>query len=95
MQHKAFIWGIYVDPAHRKQGLGRRLMQTATQHGFETLEVEQLSLGVNANNPGALALYESLGFLRFGLEKNFMRIGETYYDEIHMACTRDESRHET
>lgn len=54
----------------RGQGVGRKLMlhaqQYAKQAGFRTC-----ALHVSKNNPAAIALYESLGFIKVGEERRF------------------------
>jgi len=56
---------LYVAPARRRQGLGRRLMETtialAAQRGADTID-----LGTGEDDVGARALYESLGFSNRG-----------------------------
>jgi RimJ/RimL family protein N-acetyltransferase len=44
-----------------------------------------LGLSVVTTNASARRLYESLGFVAYGTEIRAMKLGETYYDEIHMA----------
>lgn len=87
-RHKAWIWGVYVDPAHRGRGVGRQLVTAALDFAFQTLEVRQVNLGVNVANPAAIRLYETLGFETFGLEKAFMLIDGQPHDELHMVCRR-------
>ncbi len=59
------LWGMWVAPAARGGGLGRELAEAvvgwARDRGFE-----RLRLGVTAEAPAALRLYERLGFARTG-----------------------------
>lgn len=87
LAHKAFIWGMYVAPDGRRQGVGRQLMQRALQHAQSMPGVRQVNLGVNAANFAAMALYESFGFRSFGLERRFMQIDGELHDEVHMVWT--------
>jgi ribosomal protein S18 acetylase RimI-like enzyme len=84
MQHKAFIWGLYVAPAHRAAGVGRQLISQALAYAAQTMGVRQVLLGVNAHNTAALALYEALGFVAFGREPGFMVLNGQLHDEVHM-----------
>ena len=43
-----------------------------------------LQLSVSANSPAALALYRRCGFEQSGLEDCAIRVGEEYYDRVHM-----------
>ena len=47
---------LFLDPAVRGHGLGRRLLA----HGIERLGVTELT--VNEQNPGAVGFYEHMGF---------------------------------
>jgi ribosomal protein S18 acetylase RimI-like enzyme len=82
--HKAFVFGMYVLPEHRRQGVGRALLETVISRATE-LGVRQVNLSVTHANKAAVRLYESCGFERFGLEKDAFRIGHDFYDVAHMA----------
>ena len=60
------IWGLsdlYVAPSHRRDGLGRRLMNAA--HDFARASgAASIELDTAHTNTGAQALYESLGYRR-------------------------------
>lgn len=86
--HKAMLWGVYVHPAHRRGGLARRLLGAACAHA-RAQGVLQIHLAVNAGNPRALALYESLGFTAYGREPRTLRVDGVFYDEILMALPLD------
>ncbi len=60
------ITSIAVAPAHRRQGIGRKLMERALQYLHEH-HVEEADLEVRANNGAAQSLYESFGFRRASL----------------------------
>ena len=85
LAHKANLLGVYVAPAARGIGAGRELIRLALTFAA-SMEVRQVNLGVNAANAPALRLYESLGFVAFGTEKQFMCIDGVFQDEIHMVC---------
>ena len=55
-----FLHTVYVKPLHRKQGIGKALMKTATSLAKKSKF--NLSLGVNPLNKVAMHLYESFGF---------------------------------
>lgn len=86
--HKAMVWGVYVHPAHRRGGLARRLLGAACAHA-RALGALQAHLAVNAANPRALALYDSLGFIPYGREPRALRVDGVFYDEILMARPLD------
>ena len=88
--HKATLWGVYVHPAHRRGGLARRLLGAACAHA-RAQGVLQAHLAVNADNPHALALYESLGFTAYGREPRALRVKDAFYDEVLMALPLDDA----
>ena len=92
LAHKAFLWGMYVAPQARGQGLGARLMQAALDHAWAVLAVRQVNLGVHADNAGAIQLYQRLGFERFGLERAALMVDGRLQDEWHMVCVRPGAR---
>jgi ribosomal protein S18 acetylase RimI-like enzyme len=82
-EHKGFMWGFYVEPDYRKQGVGRvlltALLDAAKKH------VEQIMLTVVENNAPAIALYEQVGFVRYGLEPRSLKDASGYTDQVLMA----------
>ncbi|MGU3454193.1 GNAT family N-acetyltransferase [Methylobacterium sp. 391_Methyba4] len=88
IKHKAVIWGMYVRAEARRFGLGAALLRAAIEHA--TLSVEELTLSVGAENKGALDLYKSAGFRKYGLELRALKIGNIYYDEVLMSLSLSE-----
>lgn len=85
LSHKAFIWGMYVAPSARHAGAGRALVQAALAHAASMPGVRQVNLGVNAANVPAIALYRSMGFTSFGVERGFLLLNGELHDEILMV----------
>jgi len=85
LAHKAFIWGMYVDPARRGTGIGRRLLVTAIEFARRDLGVRQVNLGVNARNASAIGLYLSLGFESYGIERDALMVDDVLEDELLMV----------
>ena len=68
--YRGYILNVYTDPAHRKQGLARRLTQTA----LDWCRDNNINVIVLHASPFGRPLYESLGFasnneMRMVLEK--------------------------
>lgn len=83
-QHKATLFGLYVPTAFRGQGLGEELIQAVLSLAEEEPEIEVVDLTVSVNSAAALALYRRCGFEQSGLEDSAIRVGEDYYDRVHM-----------
>ncbi|UZE95345.1 GNAT family N-acetyltransferase/peptidase C39 family protein [Alkalimarinus alittae] len=76
----ARLYSIAVDPASRGQGIANQLMKTgeeeAKRHGAFYFRLE-----VNPTNTGAIALYKSLGFIKFGVLHDYY---EDHSDALRM-----------
>ena len=81
--HKGVLWGVYVRPKARSAGVARRLIEAVLGHGKG--QVEQVNLIVERGNMNARRLYTSLGFVEYGLEKNALKIGDRYFDDVLMV----------
>ena len=81
IRHVAEIAGMYVAPERRRQQIGRLLLDAAVTHARALSGVRQIKLGVNASNTAARQLYESIGFVRYGVEPDALYVDGRYYDE--------------
>ena len=86
LAHKASIWGVYVAPEARRYGVGSKLVSHALNYASEILAVRQVNLGVNTSNTAAVALYNELGFVQYGLERGFLLVSGVLHDEYQMVC---------
>jgi RimJ/RimL family protein N-acetyltransferase len=84
-RHKGVVWGMYVAPEARGQGLGTALMHALIARAAELPDLEQLILGVVTTNQAARRLYASLGFISYGLEREALKIGNRYLDEDFLS----------
>jgi RimJ/RimL family protein N-acetyltransferase len=83
MAHKGILWGMYVRPAARRTGIGRRPAEAIVDLARDRVELIQLA--VVRDNEQARRLYASLGFREYGVEKNALKQDGRYYDEVLMA----------
>jgi [ribosomal protein S18]-alanine N-acetyltransferase len=67
---EAEILTLAVTPAARGRGLGRALLQAATDH-VAALGAQSIFLEVGTDNPAALALYAGMGFVPVGRRKGY------------------------
>jgi len=61
------LMGVWTDPRFRRQGLSRALLTEVCGHLFRRGKI--VTLFVNDFNKPAIALYESLGFQRIGVNR--------------------------
>ena len=83
--HRASIWGVFVEPAYRGNGLGRAVVTAAIALVRTWPGVDYVDLGASECAPEAQCLYESLGFAAWGREPEATEISGRRYDEIHMT----------
>jgi ribosomal protein S18 acetylase RimI-like enzyme len=81
--HKGRLWGMYVRPGARGRGIARLLVNAAL--GVAREQVELVQLTVVRDNQAARRLYDSLGFVEFGMEPKGSKYDNQYFDEAHMA----------
>jgi RimJ/RimL family protein N-acetyltransferase len=77
--------GIGIERAYRRQGLGRRLMQTAIEFARDAETLSWVDLRVFAHNAAGRALYRSLGFVEIGTLVDRFRIEGQRIDDVLMT----------
>lgn len=86
VKHVAGIYGMYVAPEVRGQGIGRALLESAIARAREDPDIEQLFLYVVTQNAPAIALYRRVGFASFGTVPHAMKSDDgRYLDEEAMV----------
>jgi len=88
MRHAASL-GIIVDAPYQGQGVGRALMEKLLDLADNWLMLKRVELGVYPDNDCAIALYESLGFVREGVKRMTAVRNGQYVDEIMMARIKE------
>jgi ribosomal protein S18 acetylase RimI-like enzyme len=86
VSHRGVLWGMYVSPTHRGQGIGRKLITSVIDHARG--RVEQIHLQVLSANITAYDLYRSMGFVPYGVEPHALRYAGRNYDEVMMGLGR-------
>lgn len=87
MQHKAIVWGVYISPAVRRQGIAHILLQELLEQARKLPALEQVHVGIVASNKKAHQLYDSLGFQSYGVAPRSMRLDTIYLDEELMVLS--------
>lgn len=85
LQHKGFVWGVFVKDSHRGQGLARRLLEAVIALARRADGILLLNLTAYADNRRAIALYESLGFVIYGREPAAICVDGLLHDDVHLA----------
>jgi RimJ/RimL family protein N-acetyltransferase len=81
--HKGMLVGMYVGPAARGAGIGRRLVEAVIDYARG--QVELIQLRVISDNDVARRLYARLGFEEYGVEKCAAKHEGRYHDDVLMA----------
>ena len=69
---EGYISNVAVAPAMRRRGVARALLDALVERS-RALELAFLTLEVRESNAPAITLYESCGFQRVGLRKNYYK----------------------
>jgi ribosomal protein S18 acetylase RimI-like enzyme len=81
-RHRGTLWGMYVREKARGTGIARRLVEGILAHARQ--RVEEVGLSVWADNPAAIALYKSAGFVVTAQDARAIKIDGVYYDHLLM-----------
>jgi len=87
--HSAKIWGFYIRHEYRGRGFAKKLFSKLLDEAEGN--IEKVLLKVNARSRGAIKLYQSLGFSKYGFEARSLKIGDKYYDDVLMVKFLDDS----
>jgi ribosomal protein S18 acetylase RimI-like enzyme len=87
-RHKAFLFSMYVDAAHRSTGLAQQLVEAVIAEARKAGAIV-LQLTVAADNMRAQRLYRRMGFATYGVERRSIKIGDRFHDEELMALDLD------
>ena len=68
---KGYIAMLAVDPAYRKRGIGRKIVQLLIDVLINEYQANEVVLETEVTNKAALGLYESLGFIRTKMYSNY------------------------
>lgn len=84
MRHRAMIWGVFCAAEHRGKGYGRGVVTGLIECARSWEGVGVVNLSASERSTGAIALYESLGFVRWGVEPDVVRVDGVGCAEVHM-----------
>lgn len=83
-RHRGGVWGVYVKPDFRRQGIAHSLMSAVISRARTQVGLEQITLAVSTEKAAGKALYASLGFKPCQVEPHALKVGDKYVDEEWM-----------
>lgn len=78
--------------SNRGKGHGTEAMILTLRHGFETLKLHRIHLGVYPFNPRAIHVYKKIGFQQEGIQRDALYQDGKFHDMIEMSLLEDEFR---
>ena len=87
-RHKGTLFGVYVCPDRRRNGLGTVLVSCVVEHA--RTRVDQLHAAVVITAEPARALYRKLGFEPYGLEPRALKVGQEWFDQELLVLRLDD-----
>jgi len=82
--------GMGIVPAYRERGLGLKLINATVAQARKTGFV-RVELFVHSDNARAISLYDKVGFVREGVQRDAVYIDGEYRDAIVMAIVEREN----
>jgi ribosomal protein S18 acetylase RimI-like enzyme len=86
----ARMYSIGVDPAFRRRGLARKLLSAAEKHAIAQ-RCQIMRLEVRADDPGAIALYQTSGYRPFGRHPGYYGDRDALRLQKSLAITTPQS----
>ncbi|MEO1165292.1 MAG: GNAT family N-acetyltransferase [Chloroflexota bacterium] len=84
-KHTGDIWGVFVRPDARRQGISNQMMTALMAHIRGLDSIKQVKLSVIADNTAAIALYQKFGFETWGTLPKGLYVDGVYYDMLYMS----------
>ena len=81
ISHKASIWGFYVKQNARDQRIGKSLLNKTLEFAEQQPGLEFIRLVVDTSQTNAIHLFEQVGFVIYGVEKNMLKVDDFYVDK--------------
>jgi RimJ/RimL family protein N-acetyltransferase len=81
--HRANLWGAYVVPDLRGQGLAKSLLRLVLAEALRQPGLEQVTASVYSDSAAARQLFQGAGFKRWGVSRQAAKVEGAYLDEDH------------
>lgn len=81
LHHRAGV-GVVIDEAYRAKGLGKQALLLVEAYAFNRLQLHQLYAGVSEENTASMALFRSVGYVQYGIKKDWNFYDNRYHNEV-------------
>ncbi len=88
--NRADVGVILLDDTLQGIGLAAEALGPVLQYGFEALALHRIGARILSTNSRGLRLFDRLGFVQEGRERNSARVGDGYQDDILLGLLADD-----
>jgi RimJ/RimL family protein N-acetyltransferase len=89
-QESSCEWGMYLaDVNARGKGVAQAACALSFRHAFNELAVDVVKCEAVAQNENAIGLYESVGYVRTGLQTDAVKRGNEMLSVVTLELTRE------
>lgn len=88
-KHRGEIVQMYVNENYSGKGIGKKLLTKTIEKAFEKSLIEQIVLSVVLSNEGANKLYEQVGFIEYGIIRDYFKLNGKKWDQRFMILERE------
>jgi diamine N-acetyltransferase len=82
-RHRRAAIGILIgEETDRNKGYGSESLQLMCNYAFAILGMHQLYCSIAADNPASIKLFESCGFVQYGLRREWQQRSNGWQDEV-------------
>lgn len=79
---RAGLGVIIANEQNRGKGIGAEAVQLLCEYAFSILDLHQVYANILVDNKASIELFESLGFQKVGVKKDWVRSKGTFKDEL-------------
>ncbi|MBU0985085.1 MAG: GNAT family N-acetyltransferase [candidate division Zixibacteria bacterium] len=88
--HRVASWGLMLDKAFWRQGIGSEAARLVLRYAFDDLGVRKMQSVTNSGNVASARFQESLGFVQEGCLRQAEIINNQIVDRLHYGLFREE-----
>lgn len=88
--HQRATLGIFISKKYQSKGYSKEAVKLILDFGFNYRNLNIIELHVYSYNKKAIKLYESLGFKKCGVLRDYVFINGSFYDSYIYDMSRDE-----